>query len=622
MSNQIEPGYENVDAVCKAFKQYFEDNAASYDGDKTFSRYCLESMLSLFYLCTVPTPSPYSTYKFKPYQITDEMDDDNVAEEINENENTPEECQLFQLDTDDADYAYWENFPGIDNQSDKALYLFNKIKDCWQNPKAFNSPFKIDDNFFNITEDDVDKTSKILSEQCPELYKGMATDQTILKVVAIGHKNNMDYLQYLVDDYFKFRAEKIGQNKVFKVEDWVKNHPHFNVLKRIKSTHKLEINAKSVTIEELIKSACNLYGKRFLPQLQYHTILKIDDSLEVIVRYIEAAVLFIANLFGVTSNNKTKRGICPFQFDLCISSGASIEITKGAEIMNDKVEDEKKSNDLNNQRTGDNKKNNDIDYIGDIKERLNANDIKFEHTRLTIGGIDQERVFTRLLEDYKQNNKLEEEKEHFAFPHGRRIIAFIDRRESKHYTSNEDEEKCKDDIYLYPPPNDCRNIPTDAKSEWYLNSSKTCLLPHTQYEKKEDIGGGSGSGGIANDDEEDEDQDGNDEKEMPLNDMNIGTASNIKGSVLTISFHVMSQDEIRCYIYYNGQFSRIPMNKKDENRYVTIKNMLKSLFIMKNNENIQYLGSEQIDGSLEVINDHIKDSKFDAFQKHVCRVKD
>ena len=73
-----------------------------------------------------------------------------------------------------------------------------------------------------------------------------------------------------------------------------------------------------------------------MPQLQYHTILKIDDSLEVIVRYIEAAVLFIANLFGVTSENKTKRGICPFQFDLCISSGASIEITKGAEIMDDK----------------------------------------------------------------------------------------------------------------------------------------------------------------------------------------------------------------------------------------------------------------------------------------------
>ena len=527
------------------------------------------------------------------------FEDESIEEEINNNK--PDECQLFELEDD----GYWSTFPGIDNQSNKALFLFNKIKACWQDPETFNSPFTINNDFFDITEEDVKNSKKILEEQCPVLYKGMATDQTILKALAIGHKNNMDYLQYLMDDYFKYRAQNIEQDKIYKVADWVKNHPHFLILKNMTLKNELQINDKAIKIEELVHSACNLYGKRFLPQLQYQSILKINDSLEVIMRYIEAAVTFIANLFGVTSENKTKRGICPFQFDLCITSGVSTEITSNDEDDDDNEEDddyEEKITEPKEEQSA----NNDIDYIGDIEKRLKSNDINFEHTRLHVnsGGIEQQRVFTQLLEQYKQNNKCEEEKEKFAYPHKKRIIAFIDRRVSKNYTSDQDEEKCKDDIYLYPPPNNCCIIPNDAKSEWYLNSSKTCLLPNSLYGTKD-----KESQGIANNDEDDN-------KMTPENDMNIGTASNIKGSVLTISFHVMSQNEVKCYLYYNGQFSRIPMNNKDS----IIKNMLESLFIMTNNDNQNYIGSEHIGEVIKVMNTHINDHKFDAFQKHVCSV--
>merc|ERR1712130_199145 len=97
-----------------------------------------------------------------------------------------------------------------------------------------------------------------------------------------------------------------------------------------------------------------------------------------------------------------------------------------------------------------------------------------------------------------------------------RVISFIDRR---------DKTK-KDSIFTYVPPINCRNIPNNAVDEWYLNSSKTCLLPGdenkaqkfkfgTEYAMKE------------------------------LKNANIGSSDRCEGGLLTLSFIAKEEDAIK-----------------------------------------------------------------------------
>eukprot|EP01083_Nonionella_stella_P258500 883503_1 len=63
------------------------------------------------------------------------------------------------------------------------------------------------------------------------------------------------------------------------------------------------------------------------------------------------------------------------------------------------------------------------------------------------------------------------------YPFRKRFISFIDRRES----SNEK----NDTIIMYEPPDNARNIPNPCVPEWYLSSSRTCILPNINYNKYE-----------------------------------------------------------------------------------------------------------------------------------------
>ena len=74
----------------------------------------------------------------------------------------------------------------------------------------------------------------------------------------------------------------------------------------------------------------------------------------------------------------------------------------------------------------------------------------------------------------------------------------------------------RDNLYLYEPPDHTKVIPENAVPEWYIASSKQCVLPD-------------------------------------MNGRDHGVGEKWGGAMLTISFHVKRENVTKCYLYYNGQ---------------------------------------------------------------------
>merc|ERR1719229_459916 len=114
-----------------------------------------------------------------------------------------------------------------------------------------------------------------------------------------------------------------------------------------------------------------------------------------------------------------------------------------------------------------------------------------------------------------------------SFMRNKRLISMVDRR------SDDD----KDKVFMYEPPENCRNIPRNSLPEWYIGASRMCLLP--------DIPKAQGA---------DDDQKDPNSPESLVN--GIGAKNGCRGQVLTLSFHVREVDEIKMYLYCHGQFLR------------------------------------------------------------------
>lgn len=122
-----------------------------------------------------------------------------------------------------------------------------------------------------------------------------------------------------------------------------------------------------------------------------------------------------------------------------------------------------------------------------------------------------------------------------------------------------------------------------------LSASRTCVLPNMGYSDDSDAAKYQ-QGGM---------------------DVNIG-ASHGKGSLLTFSFQVIQQDEIRCYLYWNGSMIRFMPND--------VKTTLPQIFNMDwcAGKNIEFLNMQSKDHSIEnmigKMTDILQDKKFTAFQ--------
>ena len=315
----------------------------------------------------------------------------------------------------------------------------------------------------------------------------------------------------------------------------------------------------------------------------FKSFIKIDDSLENIVKY------FVGNVDFVTNSSKNNKGLCPLQLDVCIAVNPLITVDDEKMGINDDSSDDDDEED-EDQMDDHNYKNRD--YIGDIKNKLISNELRYIEYQFDEedDGEFKARFIVNLLNKFKEKYKIK--KTIFEYLHKKRMVLFIDRRKSN------TEGKLIDKLILYEPyiSSYTRDIPNDAVPEWYFSSSKTCLLPNIKYSEQIAIGTST-----EYDDDKDQKWD---------QDINIGSCTSTNGSLLTFSFHIKAQDAMKCYLFYNGQCIRF-LPEED------IKKILPYIFNMEFGDNKEYMNNhEELDSLVGRIKDKgFVDSNFDTFEK-------
>eukprot|EP01083_Nonionella_stella_P102311 290959_1 len=523
--------------TCAAIRRYYTSLSEEYDD--LFSTYCEENGLD------------------------DEAD---LRDEI---QNDPADCLLVDFDDD---------FPFKQQPTDehsRQRYIHNIIRKCMDNPNItfqyiinrsrINTPdFKtVDAELFELQESgySLDTIRETYKKQCGALYtNAWEIDECFLTMLAVGRKYKFDYLLHLVDDFNRWRILNQGLDKADSTEEWAAEHRHFQQLSKITTS----VANQSVNYKELATRAVDSFSKRVCPKLQLRPMCKIDDELDIIVDYFAAAVSWISRL--IRQANRAKEIICPFQVDVCIVVGAPVSEDAKEELKaeltdNDEEDDDPEVDEKSQMGQWE-------DIVGNIEERVQTNKLKYyteELIRDARKGVMEGRLLQAIYDNFVSEHQLRGDGKS-AYLHQKRLIAMVDRRQSKRYMK-------PDRIWMYEPPSglNCQNIPNDTVPEWYINSSATCLAPGTDTESS------------------------------------FGGTSHCKRGTLTFSFHVKEQTCIKCYLFWSGAMIRFMPED--------IKSVLPHLFNPKKHHHPKLGHHEAIalDQLIQEMKTKLVDQEFDAF---------
>eukprot|EP01084_Bolivina_argentea_P078947 143275_1 len=485
------------------------------------------------------------------------LDDEALDEEFEQN---PDDSMLVDFD---------EDFPFKNQPQNVPKTIFDILLKCRYNPDiSFESKLpEFGQNIFDeINQTHWDKIFKLYQHQCPTMSS--LQQGSFIPILAVGRQHKFDYLLHLVDDYTRNRIKHIKQSP-WTEKDWsCKNiHKHFQILKDVKVTvpklmyktyetqHCFETVTNQIPYNELITYVVKTFGRNCFAKFSFTPMMAINEQLEVIVKYINESIIFVTCL--ATSD----RVVTPFQFDVCIAiatTSISIATTSISKKSCDVIDDDDDDDDIDEDYKSYDYM--DVDCIGNIKDKLIKNGLNFILNKNDGMITSNSGIFLNIYREFKMSNKLQDD-----YIHNKRLIALIDRRMSTRNNGSDD------DIWMYEPPCNCQTIPNNAVPEFYMNSSKMCLLPNMKYINS------VYSNEITIDyctsywsriynimvfkdiqnvvlkflDEIDK----SDKTEEPdhittLKNSNITTNFHCKGELLTFSFHVKASNVIKCYMYW------------------------------------------------------------------------
>ena len=284
----------------------------------------------------------------------------------------------------------------------------------------------------------------------------------------------------------------------------------------------------------------------------------------------------------------------PFQFDLSFALGRLIDNCQHEESEEEGEQDDDDSSDEFEEEQEDDydsdeeedypsKEEDFKDYIGNIQAKLDNNKLNNTNIKRDKDSAFCASEFQSLLNKLIMQQNVDENASKYVSR--KRFISMIDKRNGND----------NDVIYMYNPPESIytSDIPDPQPSLWGLSSICTCLLPPMDYD--EDIAIGKTPWNEQN-------------KEDITRHINIHGAPYAKSGVLTFSFQIKSNEEIKCYIWWNGQnmtYMRFIPNQ--------IENVFSHIFNMDHDNNKEYLESKDFEDKLENIDTKLCDRKFDAF---------
>jgi len=533
---------------------------------------------------------------FSTYCEDNGIDEENIKDELNE---PAGDCLLVDFD---------EDFPYSDDIQDDELarkeFVLEIIKQCTDPSVAFVPVYQFDEGMFEIKQTDIEQVKQLYREQCPIIWNsGMKEDGGFINIVAVGLKNNMDYLQHLVDDYSRDRISRAERTPNWTEAEWSGKHKHFDFLKTLKAKPFNEKEKdlavdKRVPFNKVALTAVSSFGKRCTPKLMFAPMRLIDDSLERTVQYIDAAVTFVSNLLRTAT--KEQMAICPFQLDVCVASGKP-------SAVDHKVDEDSGNEDSDGDGDDDDESDYDestyFDVLGDIKGKLDHNKLRYASVQVSQQG-DNARMLENLYKAFTAQHK-ERRGDQESFLHRRRMVTFIDRRGKGMANADDDddgdEKSASDKVWLFEPPSDCARIPDNAVPEWFINASRTTLLPHFEYRLQSDLS------------KEERIEVAMNKKRTEMSEgamatkQNVNTSFHCFGSLLTLSFYAKSADVVKCYLYWQGQIIRFFPED--------VRTVLPRIFDMTKRGNAEFLkNSDEVEEHIRSMRRGLSDKEFKGFQ--------
>ena len=551
------------------------------------------------------------------------FDEEGVSEELKQE---AKQCNLLGDDTFDEEFPFWnsKDLKKAENDEEtKNEMIFSVIKKCADDPNAYEDFYAksfhmAPENWHFDEQQAFEKTRWIYNGQLQTIFDGgIQFDPAIMKLFTIGRLLKENYFQLLLDAFMRARVESHRYGKTLKLTQWINkidNH-HIHEMRKNRNYPKNAV--------EIIESALTTFTRNIYPTLILSPSGQIADSLMDVTIYIISMIDYIYKI--------AKESKCPFQADHCILFSPYDMVIDGNFHLRRKDSDN--DSDFSDDYAGYDQdyRDDDNDDIGDIKKRLNHENISYTASHFK-GTESVSQMFSRRF--YKFKNRIISGKYEGAefnnYPRKKRFVCTIDRRSSER---NDDDE-----IIFFEPPDVCNSIPDNHVAEWYLDASKTCIIPsigfNEEWKRRYDYGIKARLTiyGFIHECE----------KLLPHNAVNnimpeaviriccayylkynhfaldekrgkpksktITSTSYCKGTFMVLSFHVESIDAIRVYLHWNGQITRfMPYD---------LIHVLPKLFVMENyinkNWNDKYVIKMMQDKNIE---EKLRDRKYESFCK-------
>jgi len=288
-----------------------------------------------------------------------------------------------------------------------------------------------------------------------------------------------------------------------------------------------------------------------------------------------------------------KRTTCPFQYDAIIAfdkvkmelSETSCDLEPDVSIMDDESDD----------MDAEEEDALFYDCLDNVPKKLAGSKCLFvRQSANDVGGKEKAssdaswRLFDAQFKEFR-NGPISQKykgKELETYPRQHRFCSVLDRRSA----DKEKDINNGDEVIFFEPPNDCNSFPSRAHVPmFYFETARHCVVP-----------------GYADYVESADDEKKPSQKEKHIKGPITSLCAN-KGGTLLFSFHVESEDEIRCYVYVNGQaFRFLP---KD------IRIVFPSLFDMEWDNNKKWIESKECDALIDKMSKQLRDVHFNAFLK-------
>eukprot|EP01084_Bolivina_argentea_P079569 144318_1 len=413
------------------------------------------------------------------------------------------EEEMDQEDAEDCMFVEFDdNFPFKTQPSDEKeqkTIILSIIKKCYNGESLDeNADFITHAKDWNIPSNELKSTMQSYAKQCPQICNSeMGKDTNFITILSIGDKFDAPFLQLLTDTYSRDRLQMDSSTSP---QQWALTNPYCAALRKKKLNDAVE----------KIESAIASFNHRIAPKLALEPQYIINHSLKDVSEYIYGAFHFI---YGLIQKEKNA-SICPFQIDFSMIFSDVVE----------KEDDEEDKNDDDDAIGG--------DYFGNIKQNLDAaKSIYLAQTRMDEQDAKNDEIETlQIFKNHwdlfrrKQVKTKYDDKEFASYPNKKRICILIDKRKPDKDSKYIDKE---DEIIFYETNKKTTQLPDNPKPIWYFAASTGCIIPGK-----------------------------NNQSNVSIKQQQKTALTGCYGSLMVVSFHVVSTEEIRAYLFLNGQCIR------------------------------------------------------------------